>query len=362
MGDKKLSPEQIQLSMNLYDQIIERKISLSEYLDEITEIPEGSNLDAFELQLKRLNICTKSIPGRRQADQVQAFFRTGESEVLFPEFISRQVREAITQDTMLPALIGRYTTIDSDSYKTFYVDDQPAKQHKVRIGEAAELPTSKIVGRTQNIQLWKYGRAIDYSYEFVKLMQIDMLAMFVRRIAMQTAKDKVFDVLDVIENGDGNNNAAPTYNLTDLDTGATTAGTLTSKGFLKFLMQFEVFPCDTLITDKDTFVDLVLTDTTGLSVANLIWVLAQGNTVGFTISAPQMPNKSLRLFWHDDVTPKDIIGINSQYAVEQVTLAGSDIQESQRFIKRQVETLTVSEINGYAKLFNEATGILKVNA
>ena len=102
MGDKKLSPEQIQLSMNLYDQIIERKISLSEYLDEITEIPEGSNLDAFELQLKRLNICTKSIPGRRQADQVQAFFRTGESEVLFPEFISRQVRKLLRRIPCFP--------------------------------------------------------------------------------------------------------------------------------------------------------------------------------------------------------------------------------------------------------------------
>ena len=43
-------------------------------------------------------------------------------------------------------------------------------------------------------------------------------------------------------------------------------------------------------------------------------------------------------------------------------MAGSDISESQKFIKRQVETLTVSEINGYAKMMNEATGILKINA
>jgi len=359
--NKKMSPEKIQLAMNIYDQVIEQKISLSEYLNNITDIPEGSKLDGFEHQLRRFNICTKNVPGMRQADQVQAFFRTSESEILFPEYVARQVREAIAQDTLLPYLIGRTTTINSDSYKTFYIDDQPAKQHKVRVGEAAELPTSKIVGRTQNIQLWKYGRAIDYSYEFVKLMQIDMLALFIRRIATQTAKDKVYDILDVIENGDGNDNAAETYNLTALDSGAS-AGTLTAKGFLKFLMQFEVFPCDTLITDKNTFVDLVLTDTTGLSVANLIWVLAQGRTAGFTISAPQMPDKSLRLFWHDDVTEYDLIGINSQYAIEQVMLAGSDISESQRFIKRQVETLTVSEINGYGKMFNEATAILKVNA
>ncbi len=359
--NKKLSPEQVKLAMDVYNKIIEQKTTLTAYLDEILEADPNTKLDAFERMLKQCGIQTKSILGGRQADTVQAFFRTSGSEVLFPEFISRQVREAITQDTVLPYLIGRRTTIDSDSYKTFYVDDQPAKQHKVRIGEAAELPTSKIIGRTQNVQLYKYGRAIDYSYEFVKLMQIDMLALFIRRVAMQTAKDKVYDVLDVIENGDGNNNAATTYNLTALDSGAT-AGMLTAKGFLKFLMQFEVFPCDTLIADKDTYIDLVLTNTTGVTIAHLIWILAQGNAGGFSIASPQMPNKNLRLFWHDDVTPKDLIGINSQYAVEEVTLAGSDLSESQRFIKRQVETLTVSEINGYAKMFNEATGILKINA
>lgn len=357
----KMKPSEIKLAMDVYNQIIADKTSLTAYLNEALEADPNTKLDGFQRMLKHYGIQTNSIYGGKQADKVEAFFRTATDEVLFPEFVSRQVREAITNDTMLPYLIGMRTTIDTDSYKSFYIDDQPAQQHKVRVGEAAELPTSKIVGRTQNIQLWKYGRAIDYSYEFVKQMKIDMLAQFIKRVGMQTAKDKVYDVLDVIENGDGNSNAAETYNLTDLDSAAV-AGTLTAKGFLKFLMEFDVFPCDTLIADKDTYVNLVLTDTTGVSIANLIWILAQGNAGGFTIASPQMPNKSLKLFWHEDVTANDLIGINSQYAVEEVTLAGSDISESQRFIKRQVETLTVSEVNGYAKFMNEATGILKIGA
>ena len=359
---KKLSPSEIQLAWNVYDKIIEQKSSLTAYLNEqLAKDPEHPNLDGFEQMLRHYGIQTRSILGGKQADQVHAFFRTSVNEVLFPEFVSRQVREATLNDTMLPYLIGKRTTIDSDNYKTFYVDDQPTQQHKVRVGEAAELPTSKIVGRTQNVQLYKYGRAIDYSYEFAKLMQIDMLALFIKRIGMQTAKDKVYDILDVIENGDGNSNAAETYNLSTLDTAAT-PGTITAKGFLKFLMEFEVFPCDTLIADKDTYVNLVLTNTTGVGVAQLLWLLSQGKAGGFTITSPQMPDKSLKLFWHEDVTAYDLVGINSQYAIEEVTLAGSDISESQKFIKRQVETLTVSEINGYAKMMNEATGILKINA
>lgn len=359
---KKLSASEIELTWNIYNKIIEDKTSLTAYLNEqLGKDPDHPNLDGFEQMLRHRGIQTKSILGGKQADQVQAFFRTSVDEVLFPEFVSRQVREAILNDTMLPYLIGKRTTINSDSYKSYYVDDQPTLQHKVRVGEAAELPTSKIIGRTQNIQLYKYGRAIDYSYEFTKLMQIDMLALFIKRIGMQTAKDKVYDILDVIENGDGNSNTAATYNLTTLDAAAS-AGTLTAKGFLKFLMEFDIFPCDTLIADKDTYVNLVLTNTTGVGVAQLLWLLAQGQAGGFTITSPQMPNKSLKLFWHDDVTAYDLIGINSQYAIEEVTLAGSDISESQKFIKRQVETLTVSEINGYAKLMDDACGILKINA
>lgn len=362
MAAKKLSPGEIELTWNIYDKIIEEKTSLSAYFNEaLKKDPERPNLDGFRQMLLHRGIQTSSVFGGRQADQVQAFFRTGVDEILFPEFVARQVREAIINDTMLPYLIGKRTTINSDSYKTYYIDDQPAAQHKVRFGEAAELPTSKIVGRKQNIVLWKYGRAIDYSYEFVKQMQIDLLALFIKRVGMQTAKDKVYDILDVIENGDGNDNAATTYNLTDLDTDAT-AGTLTAKGFLKFLMEFELFPCDILIADKDTYVDLVLTNTTGVGIAQLLWLLSQGQAGGFNVASPQMPNKSLKLFWHEDVTAKDLVGINSQHAIEEVTVAGSDISESQRFIKRQVETLTVSEANGYGKLFNEATGILKIGA
>ena len=142
---------------------------------------------------------------------------------------------------MLPALIGQYTTINSNSYKTFYVDDQPTKQSKKRITEAAELPKCKLASRTQEVKIYKYGRAIEASYETIRRMQIDMLALHVRRIGMQAAKDKVEEIVTVIKDGDGNSNAAPILKLHDDLDSAATAGTLTAKGFLAFLMEFEEF-------------------------------------------------------------------------------------------------------------------------
>ena len=353
---------EITLNRDMYLAAAAEKMTFSQYLGKLDPTPEGEKLDAFRRQLKKCGIITKSIYEKGiYADPVEAFYRTSESQVLFPEFIARQVREAIVQDTMLPYLIGQNTIITGDSYRTFYVEDQPEKQRKKRVTEASELPRAKIVGKEQTVKIYKFGRAIEASYEVIRRMQIDMLALHVRRIAMQVAKDKVDEIIDVVVDGDGNSNAATTYNLTALDTGAT-AGTLTAKGLLKFLMKFKPYPCNVLITDEDTFVQLVLTNIPNLTTADLLRLLAEGTTVGIDLAAPQLPSGTVRLFWNDTVTAGDLIGINGQYAIEQVTEAGSDIQESDRFITRQTQVLTISENSGYSKMFNEATAILKVNA
>ncbi len=356
----------IKLDRRMYDQAREEKITLSQLLERLDPSPEGSPLDAFERQLKRLGIKTKTVYKSNgdviYADTVDAFYRTEESAVLFPETISRTVREAIVQDTMLPWLIGQNTVITGDSYRTFYVDDQSSKQKKKRVTEAAELPRVTIKGRDQMVRIYKFGRAIEASYETIRRMQIDMLALHVRRIAIEVAKDKVEEIIAVIRDGDGNNNAAPVLRMkADLDSSAT-VGTLSTKAFLLFLMLFEEFPCDTLIAAKDAFVQLVMANIPNLSTVDLLKLLAQGTTVGISLTAPQLPSGDVRLFWHKDIPNLQIYGINRQFAIEQITEAGSDISESDRFITRQTSILTISENNGYSKIFNEATKILNINA
>jgi len=352
----------LELSRDMYLEAAAQKVTMSQYLEKKDPTPEGEKLDAFQRQLKRLGIVTKSIFEKGiYADPVEAFYRTSESPVLFPETIARQVREAISQDTILPYLIGQNTIIKGDAYRTFYVEDQPEKQRKKRVTEASELPKAKIVGKEQTVKIYKFGRQIEASYEVIRRMQIDMLALHIRRIAMQTSKDKVEEIINVVINGDGNNNAAPELKLkVDLDAGAT-AGTLTAKGLLAFLMEYDPFPVNTLIAAKDAFIQLVLTNIPSLSTADLLRLLAQGTAGGVTLNAPQLPNGAVRLFWNTNVPSLKVLGINSQYAIEQVTEAGSDIQEADKFITRQTQVLTVSENSGYSKMFNEATKILNIN-
>jgi hypothetical protein len=350
------------LSRDMYLAAAAARKTFSQYLEELDPTPEGEKLDAFERQLKAQGIVVRSNYEKGiYADNVEAFYRTEESQVLFPEYIARQVREAVVEDTVLPYLIGQNTVITGDVYRSFYVEDQPEKQRKKRVTEASELPRSVIKGKEQTVKIYKFGRAIEASYEVIRRMQIDMLAVHVRRIAIQAAKDKVEEILTVVASGDGNNNAAPVLNLTSLDSGAV-AGTLTAKGFLAFAMEFEPFPLNTIVAAKDSFIQLVLTNIPNLTTADLLRLLAQGTVSGVRLTAPQLPNDTIRLFWNADVPSLRLYGINNQYAIEQVTEAGSDIQEADRFITRQTQVLTISENSGFAKIMNEATKILNIAA
>lgn len=358
-----MTTENLTLHRDLYLQVANERKTLSMILEEKDPSPEGSGTDAFQRQLKRLGIKTKTLSHQGiWADPVEAFYRTNESQVLFPEYIARQVRAAVTEDTVLPYLIGQQTMIDGDTYKTYYVEDQPAKQRKKRATEASELPKAVLKGKDQTVRIYKFGRQIEASYEAIRRMQIDMLALHVRRIAMQNAKDKVEEILSVIQSGDGNDNAAPVLNLTAIDTGAT-AGTLTAKGFLGFLMEFEEFPCNTIIGSKEAFLQVLLTNFNSLSAADVLRLLAQGSTRGVQLSlaTPQFANTQFNLFWNTGLTGKKILGINNRFAIEEVTEAGSDIMEADKFITRQVNVLTVSENSGYSKMFPEATKVLDID-
>lgn len=364
MEIQKQADGKIALDRNMYRIAATKRQTFSQFLENVDPTPEGSALDAFERQLKLRGIVTKSLTHKGiVADIVEdAFYRTDDNDILFPEYVARQVREAIVEDTILPYLIGATTFINANSYKTVYADDQPKQQKKRRVTEAAELPRAVLKIRDQEVKIWKFGRAIESSYEAIRRMQIDMLALHLRRIAMQVAKDKVAEILAVIKDGDGNSNAAPVIRMkADLDSGATEK-TISPKAFLEFLMLFEEFPADTFIAGKKAFIEMVMTQFPTLSTTEVIAMLMQGASTGVRVSAPQMPNKSVNVIWNKDISDWHIHGINRKYAIEQVTEVGSDITEADKFITRQTSVLTISENSGYSKIFKEATKTLNIDA
>jgi len=68
------------------------------------------------------------------------------------------------------------------------------------------------------------------------------------------------------------------------------------------------------------------------------------------------------LGWTSDAPALKIVGIDTRMAIEHVFEIGADITEVERFTNNQTETLTMTELDGFAVLDKYATKILDVNA
>ena len=63
-------------------------------------------MDAYQRQLKRFDIRVGGVG----SDPVEKFFQTSSSAALFPEYVSRAVRQGMEQADVLPSIVSTVTT------------------------------------------------------------------------------------------------------------------------------------------------------------------------------------------------------------------------------------------------------------
>ena len=358
----------ILLNKDMYQQAIKEEITLSQLLERNDPSAEGSNLTAFERQLKEQGIVTQSIASKGViASKVEAFYRTDESKVLFPEFIGTTLRESLVADSILPFLVGMNTPIDGNAYRTVYCKNTVANTKaakKKRVTEASELPKSRLVTAENTTKIWKYGTAIEASYEVIRRMRLDMLAVHVKRIGQQASNDQVIDILDIIKLGDGNDNAATVYTNTALDTGAT-AGTLSQNALISFLLKFFPYRCNTMIANEAGLLQILTLLFPASTASQLVALLVGGMALPTRVKMPQGLFAEFVLLYDPQVEAVNahpaIYGLDQRYAIEKVQEIGSDIQEADKFIMNQTQVLTISENAGFNKIMPEASAILEIN-
>lgn len=356
------------LDRNMYNQAQEQGITFSQLLEKLEPSGEGSKLSAYERQLKKHGIVTQSIPEKGiVCSIVEAFNRTEESKVLFPEYVATQLREALTSMSILPYLVGTVTPIDGNAYRTIYCDDSAENKNaakKKRVTEASELPKAKLKTRENSLKIYKYGRAIEASYEVIRRMRIDLLTTHLRRLGEQAAQDEIEDVLDVIKNGDGNDNTqAPILKNKTLDAEAS-SGKLSKESWLRFLLKFFPYQCNTVVANEDGLIQILdilyPNDST-----QMMDFLLRGASLTAKVELPQNLWTNVTLLYHPNIEKVNnhtaIYGIDRRYAIEKVVELGSEIREADKFITNQTEILTISENAGFGKMFNEATKILELD-
>lgn len=273
--------------------------------------------------------------------------------VMRPYVDNAQVRAKQIQPAIpLSELVAMRTSIEGDAYRLFFMDaDVPADQRFVRVSEGAEIPKVTIKGGDHMVRLFKYGRAIEMTYELLRRQRIDKVAFWIARMAVQAEVDKVASAIDVLINGDGNTGTAATnYNQGTLDTGIVP----TLRAYLAFKLKFtNPYVMTTLITREATALSIMLFN---LGSANVPLVQAQAalGIGGLTPINPELRD-GVRYGITDATAANVVLGFDNRFALEQVTEVGANLQETERYILRQTEVLALSEVEGFAVLDQFAT-------
>lgn len=387
-----------QMGPNVYRAAYEKGMSLSAFLELYEDPSDGYNdgLDAFQRLIKVADIRTVTRPELGlYASEYGDFMKDEHTRSLVPEWIARQWRavqtgkSASTRALLLssdgivggferpytdaqsprwtqmvaPAipvseLVAITTPVTGTVYRSFYLTYTAANHRLVRVAEGAEIPRVTLAGTDHVVNLYKYGRAIEATYETLRQQRVDKMALFIAQLAAQSETDKVATVLDVIVNGDGNAaTAATSYNLTTLDPLAT-AGTLTLKGWLAFKLKFaNPYKITSAMVQEAVKLQMQLLN---VGTANVLMVMLQA--YGGITEGNNGVSDNVAVYHTADAPTLKIVGFDRRWAIERVIEIGSNISEIERFVLRQTQVLTLTETEGYAVLDANASKILDVNA
>lgn len=338
--------ENLKLEKGMYRQSGSSFTQVLEQLDP-SENYKGTALegtDAFQRQLKRFDIHGKG-PG---SDPVEKFFHTMDSSVLFPEYISRCVKQGMEESDIASKITAAVTQVDGMDYRSVLTNQSEDDKALAEVAEGASIPATEIKSKANLIQLRKRGRMLVASYEAIRFQKLDLFAVTLRQIGAYIRTMHLRDAVDVILNGDGNNNAASVLTVgTSPMTG--TAGTLTYTQLAEFWAQFDPYTMNTLLCGSGVMVQMLelselQNPQTGLNF--------QGTGVLSTPLGAELIRTSC-------VPDGKLIGLDRRYALEMVK-AGDVNVEYDKIIDRQLERAAITSISGFGKIMDDASKVLVI--
>ena len=322
-----------------FAQVLEREDPSEQYKGTPLE-----GLDAYQRQLKRFDIKVKGAG----SDVVEKFFSTSQSAVLFPEYIARSVRQGMEEADLLPHITAAVTQFDGMDYRSIASvpeDDQKALRY---VEEGATIPQTQVKTQENLVKLHKRGRMLVASYEAIRYQKLDLFSVTLRQIGAHINRMHLEDAIDVLLNGDGNDNPAQEFTVGSDPIGGT-SGSLTYDDLVDFWAQFDPYEMNTLLVSGDMMRQMLKMDEFQNPMTGL-------NFQGTGKLATPLGATLLRT---SALESGKLIGLDKHYALEMVQ--GSDVMvEYDKLIDRQLERAAITSISGFAKLFTDAAKVLKL--
>lgn len=293
-------------------------------------------LDAYQRQLKRFDIKAKG-PG---GDVVEKFFKSSDSAALFPEYVTRAVRQGMEEANLLPGLVAATTNIDGLDYRSITsVPSEDDRELKI-VGEGAHIPETHVKTQENLVRLHKRGRMLVASYEAIRFQRLDLFTVTLKQIGAYMAGAQLKDAVDVLINGDGNQNAAPVLQSEE-------AGEISYADLVALWNLFDPYELNAMVASPDVMQKLLNIDEFKDSAAGFNF--QRTGKIISPIGAELIKSKA--------VGSGQLIGLDKNCALEMVK-AGELVTEYDKLIDRQLERAAISCIAGFAKIFKDSARLL----
>ena len=300
---------------------------------------KGTNLeglDAFERQLKRFDIKLKGAG----SSTVDKFFATTDSAVLFPEYVSRAVRQGIEEGKHLDSIVATKTNIEGLDYRTITSIPTADEKELKEVAEGAQIPETVIHTQENLVTLKKRVRMLVASYEAIRFQRLDLFTVVLKQIGAAIAKAELFDAIDTLINGDGNGNFIS-------EQAVETSGTLTYSDLISFWNTFDPYNMTTLITSPAVLEALLKMPEFRDAYTGL----------DFHSTGKLITPFGAELYKSSNVFEGGLIGLDKNFALEKVQCGGI-ITEYDKLIDRQIERAAITSISGFAKIAEDASKLL----
>lgn len=294
------------------------------------------NLDAFSRQLKRFDIKVKG----KESDCVEKFFQTSNSAALFPEYVSRAVKQGMERADILPNIVATVTDIEGMDYRSIVsAPSEDDKSLKV-VAEGAQIPQTVVKTRENLVKLHKRGRMLVASYEALRFQRLDLFTVTLNQIGAYIARAQLKDAIEVLLNGDGNDNAAETVS-------AKTAGSIEYADLLKLWSSMSPYELNTILAPTDEMQKILALSQMQDSNAGL----------DFQGTGKMITPMGATLLHAPEMTGGKLIGLDKNCALEMVQ-AGGVVTDYDKLIDRQLERAAITCTAGFSKIFTEAAKTL----
>ena len=289
-------------------------------------------LDAYQRQLKRFNI---KVSGRG-CDKVEKFFSTPDSAILFPEFLSRAIKQGLTACDVIPEITAVNTIIDGIDYRAIKSETATATQNDATEGNA--LREVSVRTNSSLVSLKKYGRLFSSSYEALRFQNLDVVAVIFKKIGMDIANEQMLDAVSALVSS--GSSAA-----TEVE--PETPGTLTYTDLLTLWKNFNPYHPNVMMASSTTIKEILSLPAMQDAEAGLAFH-GTGNLVT-PLGAKLVMVKGLE--------DGKIITIDSNFALQMIQ-SGDVIVEYDKVIDKQLERATISVTAGFSRIFRDAVKVL----